>query len=100
MFSVYLWVGLYVTEAAFSSTAQGRLQAAGIQLHDVRARKDQLAAQIRDAQAMLAMDTGTWLIFALAHCSFVRVDTFTPVVTAVVSASEEAPMLRYLGLCL
>ncbi|KAH0515320.1 Laminin subunit alpha-5 [Microtus ochrogaster] len=38
--------------------AQGRLQAAGIQLHDVRARKDQLAAQIRDAQAMLAMDTG------------------------------------------
>lgn len=38
--------------------AQGRLQAAGIQLHDVRARKDQLAAQIREAQAMLAMDTG------------------------------------------
>lgn len=37
--------------------AQGRLQAAGTQLHDVRAKKDQLSAQIQEAQAMLAMDT-------------------------------------------
>lgn len=37
--------------------AQGRLQAAGIQLHNVWARKNQLAAQIQEAQAMLAMDT-------------------------------------------
>lgn len=51
---------LLVTEAA--STAHGRLQAAGTQLHDVRAKKDQLAARIREAQAMLAMDTGLWLI--------------------------------------
>lgn len=57
---------LLVTEAA-SSTAQGRLQAAATQLHDVRAKKDQLAAQIREAQAMLAMDTGLWFIPALAH---------------------------------
>lgn len=54
------WVEL-VTEVASSSIAQGRLQAAGTQLHDVRAKKDQLAAQIREAQAMLAMDTGMWL---------------------------------------
>ncbi|KAM6163895.1 laminin subunit alpha-5 [Rhynchocyon petersi] len=37
----------------------GALQAAGTQLRDAQARKDQLAAQIQDAKAMLAMDTGT-----------------------------------------
>lgn len=48
------------------SPAQGRLQAAGTQLHDVRAKKNQLAAQIQEAQAMLAMDTSMWLLPALA----------------------------------
>ncbi|XP_007952908.2 laminin subunit alpha-5 [Orycteropus afer afer] len=33
------------------------LQGTGTQLQDARARKDQLVTQIRDAQAMLAMDT-------------------------------------------
>lgn len=37
--------------------AHGRLQAAGTQLRDVRAKKNQLASQIQEAQAMLAMDT-------------------------------------------
>ncbi|XP_062949056.1 laminin subunit alpha-5 [Cynocephalus volans] len=37
--------------------AQAVLQGTGTQLRDVRARKDQLAAQIQDVQAMLAMDT-------------------------------------------
>lgn len=65
------WVELPVTEAASSSTAQGRLQAAGTQLHDVRAKKDQLSAQIQQAQAMLAMDTSMWLIRAPTHHLFV-----------------------------
>ncbi|XP_012628358.3 laminin subunit alpha-5 [Microcebus murinus] len=37
--------------------AQATLQGAGTQLRDVRARKDQLVAQIQEVQAMLAMDT-------------------------------------------
>ncbi|XP_004716137.1 laminin subunit alpha-5 [Echinops telfairi] len=36
---------------------QATLQGAGTQLRDVQARKEQLAAQIRNTQAMLAMDT-------------------------------------------
>lgn len=64
-------VELLVTEAASPSTAQGRLQAAGTQLHDVRAKKDQLAAQIQEAQSMLAMDTSMWLLPALASHPFV-----------------------------
>lgn len=48
------------------SAAQGRLQAMGTLLHDVRAKKDQLAARIREAQAMLAMDTSMRLLPALA----------------------------------
>jgi hypothetical protein len=69
-------VELLATEAASPpSTAQGRLQAAGIQLHNVWARKNQLAAQIQEAQAMLAMDTSMWLLPALACHSSVLSST-------------------------
>lgn len=44
--------------SSFSSTAQDRLQAAGTQLRDVQAKKDQVASRIQEVQAMLAMDTG------------------------------------------
>ncbi|XP_073931172.1 laminin subunit alpha-5 isoform X2 [Castor canadensis] len=37
--------------------ARVTLQGAGIQLRDIRAEKDQLAARIQEVQAMLAMDT-------------------------------------------
>uniref|UniRef100_H0WHJ4 Laminin subunit alpha-5 n=1 Tax=Otolemur garnettii TaxID=30611 RepID=H0WHJ4_OTOGA len=39
------------------SRAWAALQGAGTHLRDVRAKKDQLVAQIQEAQAMLAMDT-------------------------------------------
>jgi hypothetical protein len=50
---------LFCAEAA-SSAARVTLQGAGIQLRDIRAEKDQLAARIQEVQAMLAMDTGVW----------------------------------------
>lgn len=67
MSSLHLWTRKVGWNSLFLlSAAQGRLQAAGTQLHDVQAKKNQLAAQIREAQAMLAMNTSMWLLSALA----------------------------------
>lgn len=41
-----------------SPTVWTALQGTGTQLHDAWAKKEQLAAQVQEAQAMLAMDTG------------------------------------------
>lgn len=43
---------------AASPAVRATLQGAGTQLHDARARKEQLAARVQEVQAMLAMDTG------------------------------------------
>lgn len=41
-----------------SPTVRATLQDVGSQLRDAQAKKEQLAAQIQEVQAMLAMDTG------------------------------------------
>lgn len=53
-----LWGRGLLRIEAISPTARATLQDTGTQLRDARARKEQLAARVREVQAMLAMDTG------------------------------------------
>lgn len=53
-----LWGRGLLRIEAVSPTARATLQDTGTQLRDARARKEQLAARVREVQAMLAMDTG------------------------------------------
>ena len=41
-----------------SATARATLQGTGTPLRDAQAKREQLAARVREVQAMLAMDTG------------------------------------------